>query len=221
MPKALVGRKLGMTQVFTDEGKVVPVTVIEAGPCIVMQVKSADGKDGHNGLVLGFGDKKRRRARRPELGLARKVGTEPKQVLRQVPCDDPVSFKVGQALTVEIFREVVAVDVVGTSKGRGFQGVMKRWGAKGGPASHGSMSHRRIGSAGSSTSPGRSVRGAHFPGRMGGDRVTARHLQLVRVDTGRGLLLVGGSVPGPVGAVVLVRESEKATRSRHGQPKVV
>jgi large subunit ribosomal protein L3 len=221
MPKALVGRKLGMTQVFTDAGEVLPVTVIEAGPCVVMQVKTVEGKDRQNGLVLGFADKKRSRARRPELGLARKVGTEPKQVLRQVACDDPASFTVGQQLTVDIFREVVAVDVVGTSKGRGFQGVVKRWGAKGGPASHGSMSHRRIGSAGTSTTPGRSLRGAHFPGRMGGDRVTARHLQLVRVDTGRGLLLVGGSVPGPVGGLVLVQESGKAARSRHHHPHVV
>lgn len=221
MPKALVGRKAGMTQVFTEAGEVVPVTVIQAGPCVVMQVKSAEGKDGENGLVLGFGDKKRSRARRPELGLARTVGTEPKQVLRQVPCDEPTSFTVGQELTVDIFREVGAVDVTGTSKGRGFQGVMKRWGAKGGPASHGSMSHRRIGSVSSSTWPGRVRRGSHFPGRMGGDRVTARNLQLVRVDTGRGLLLVGGSVAGPVGGLVLVRESKKISRSRHHHPHVV
>ena len=221
MPTALVGRKAGMTQVFSEAGEVVPVTVIEAGPCVVMQVKTAEGKDGHNGLVLGFGDKKRSRARKPELGLARKVGTEPKQVLREVPCDDPAAYTVGQELTVEVFREVVAVDVVGTSKGRGFQGVVKRWGAKGGPASHGSMSHRRIGSVSSSTWPGRVRRGSHFPGRMGGDRVTARNLQLVRVDTGRGLLLVGGSVAGPVGGLVLVRESKKAKSSRHHHPQVV
>jgi len=221
MVKALLGRKLGMTQVYTEAGELVPVTVIQAGPCQVMQVKSADGPDGYNALVLGFGEKSRRRARKPELGLARKVGTEPKQVLREVPCEDPSAYQPGQELTVEIFRDVPAVDVVGTSKGRGFQGVIKRWGAHGGPASHGSMSHRRIGSIGASSDPSRVLKGSHFPGRMGPRRVTARHLRLVRVDTGRGLLLVGGSVPGPRGGIVLVRQSKKTTRSRHHHPHVV
>lgn len=221
MVKALLGRKLGMTQVFGEAGELEPVTVIEAGPCRVMQVKSTEGKDGYNAVVLGFGDKKRRRARQPELGLARKVGTEPKQVLREVPCADPSAHQPGQELTVEIFREVGAVDVIGVSKGHGFQGVVRRWGAHGGPASHGSMSHRRVGSIGMSSDPSRVHRGHHMPGRMGPRRVTARHLRLVRVDTRRGLLLVGGSVPGPARGVVLVQESKKATRSRHHHPHVV
>jgi len=219
--RALLGRKLGMAQVYTGAGELVPVTVIEAGPCQVMQVKSAEGKDGYNAVVLGFGDKKRRRARRSELGLARKVGTEPRQALREVPCDDSQAYEPGQQLTVEAFREVPAVDVIGTSKGRGFQGVVKRWGARGGPASHGSMSHRRIGSIGTSSTPSRVLKGSHFPGRMGGRRVTARHLRLVRVDTTRGLLLVAGSVPGPQGGLVLVRESKKTSRTRHHHPHVV
>lgn len=221
MVKALLGRKLGMTQVYREDGELVPVTVIEAGPCTVMQVKSTDGDDGYNAVVLGFGDKKRGRARKPEVGLARKVGTEPKQALREVSCDDPAAYEPGQELTVEVFREVSAVDVIGTSKGKGFQGVVKRWGARGGPASHGSMSHRRIGSIGQSSDPSRVFRGSHFPGRMGGRRVTARHLRLVRVDTGRGLLLVSGSVPGARGGLVLVQESKKTTRSRHHHPHVV
>jgi len=221
MVKALLGRKLGMTQIYTEAGELVPVTVIEAGPCQVMQVKSVEGQDGYNALVLGFGEKKRRRARRPEMGLARKVGTEPKQVLREVPCDKPSQYEPGQELTVEVFREVPVVDVIGSSKGRGFQGVIKRWGARGGPASHGSMSHRRIGSIGMSSDPSRVHRGHHMPGRMGSKRVTARHLRLVQVDTVQGVLLVAGSVPGPRGGMVLVRESTKATRSRHHHPHVV
>ncbi len=221
MVKALLGRKLGMTQVYTEAGELVPVTVIEVGPCQIMQVKSTEGKDGYNAVVLGFGDKKRRRARQPELGLARKVGTEPKQVLREVPCEDPSAYEPGQELTVDVFREVPVVDVIGVSKGRGFQGVVKRWGAHGGPASHGSMSHRRIGSIGASSDPSRVMKGRHMPGRMGSRRVTARHLRLVRVDTRRGLLLVGGSVPGPSRGVVLVQESKKTTRSRHHHPHVV
>jgi len=221
MVRALLGRKLGMTQIYSEAGELIPVTVIETGPCQVMQAKSTEGKDGYNALVLGFEDKKRRRARRPELGLARKAGTEPKRMLREVPCEDPSAYEVGQEITVDIFRETAVVDVIGASKGRGFQGVIKRWGAHGGPASHGSNTHRRIGSIGMSSDPSRVLKGRHFPGRMGCRRVTARHLRLVRVDTTRGLLLVGGSVPGPRGGVVLVQESKKTTRSRHHHPHVV
>jgi len=219
--KALLGRKLGMAQVYTEEGELVPVTVIQAGPCQVMQVKTAEGKDGYNALVLGFEEKKRSRATKPELGLARKVGTEPRRVLREVACDEPAGYEVGQELTVEVMTAVGAVDVIGTSKGRGFQGMVRRWGARGGPASHGSMTHRRVGSIGMSSDPSRVHRGHHMPGRMGGDRVTARHLRLVRVDTSRGLLLVGGSVPGPTGGLVLVQESRKTSRSRHHHAHVV
>lgn len=228
----LLGRKIGMTQVYSKWGEFVPATVIEAGPCRVLQVKEP-AKDGYRALQLGFGERPERKATKPELGHARKANSAPAQFVREIRLDLPlpasqihgqaganqpharqageqdVTLKPGDQVTVEIFTVGEYVDVTGISKGKGFQGGMKRWGWSGGPASHGSMSHRRIGAMSSNTFPGRVFRGHHLHGRMGADQITTQGLEVLSVDKEHNVLVIGGSVPGHPNAYVVIRKSFK------------
>jgi len=218
MIPAILGKKVGMTQVFEPSGQRVPVTLIQAGPCIVLQVKRADGRDRYDAVQLGFDDLKPHRAALPDIGHARKAQTAPKRFIREIRLPQPSDRSVGQTVTVDIFKEarVKFVDVTGTSKGKGFQGAMKRWGFGGQCASHGTeRKHRSPGSLSARASNrGRSgciKKGVHMAGHMGAVRQTARCQELVRVDAEHNLLLVRGSVPGPNGGYVIVRKSK--TRS--------
>jgi large subunit ribosomal protein L3 len=212
MKPALVGRKIGMTRVCDQDGTVVPVTVIQAGPCTVMQVKTPE-TDGYHAVQLGFEDVKPHRSTKALIGHAGKVGTGPKRVLREVRCEGPAEVEAGDVLTVEAFAEggVKHVDVTGMSKGRGFSGVMRRYGFGGLGASHGvERKHRSPGSIGGSAplGLGRSVRkGKRMPGQFGSVRRTARNQKLISVDTDNNLLVVEGSVPGANGKLVYVRQS--------------
>lgn len=218
MIPAILGRKVGMTQVFEPSGVRVPVTVIEAGPCVVMQVKQADGPDGYNSVQLGFEDAKPHRSTLPEIGHAKAAKTAPKRFVREVRLVDPTDKSVGDVVTVELFSEgeVKYVDVVGVTKGRGYQGGMRRHGFGGQPASHGTeRKHRSPGSIGGHATdlggPGGPKKGKRMAGRMGGVNRTARCQALVGVDPEQNLLMVRGSVPGPTGGYVVVRKSK--TRS--------
>jgi len=211
----LLGRKIGMTQIFKPDGTAVPVTVIEAGPCTVLQVRTKE-RDGYQAVQLGFLDKPRRVATRPERGHVAKVGAEPKRFIREIRQDEPVPYKEGEQLTVELFRNVEAVDVTGTSKGRGTAGVMKRHGFHGLPASHGvKRKHRSPGSIGMCTDPGRVLKGTRMAGHMGAARCTVRNLKVVDIDPKKNLLLVRGAVPGPNGGFLIIRETNmKRKRER-------
>jgi large subunit ribosomal protein L3 len=208
MSTALLGKKLGMTQVYTETGELVPVTVIEAGPCPVTQVKSQE-TDGYNAIQIGYGTRKVKNTSRAAIGHVKKAGVEPLRTLREIRLAEPPSVSAGNSLTVDIFKDDAKVDVIGRTKGRGFQGVVKRWNFSGGPASHGSMFHRRGGSYGMCQWPGEVVKGKKMPGHYGTDRRTVQNLKVVKVIPEKNLILVRGSVPGPSGSEVLVRKAKK------------
>jgi len=213
MVEGLIGRKVGMTQLFDEDGRVTPVTVIEVGPCVVVQRRTQD-KDGYDAVQLGLVDAKAaKRANKPRRGHHEKAGVPPTRVLREFRLDEGAEPELGEAVSVEIFQDVNTVDVIGTSKGKGFQGVIKRHGFKGGKATHGSMHHRAPGSIGQSATPSKVFRGMRGPGHMGHARVTAKNLTVVRIDAERNLLLVRGSVPGARGGTVLIRKSKLAAKS--------
>ncbi len=200
----LIGKKIGMTRIFDDEGVQIPVTVIEAGPCAVVQVKSEES-DGYRAIQLGFGAQKAKRASKAEVGHAAKAGLEAApRLMREFSTDDGEDYEVGQQLTVEVFEAGDRVKVTGRSKGRGFQGVVKRHGFAGRPASHGHSNSRAPGSMGPGTDPSRVIKGKKLPGRMGGTRTTIRNLQVVRVDGERNLIFVKGGVPGARNGYVLI-----------------
>ncbi len=202
----LIGRKLGMTRIFTEEGRSVPVTVLEAGPCPVLQVKS-EQPDGYSAVQVGYGAKKHKRASKAELGHASKAGLEAApSLVREFPVGEGETYKPGQELTVEIFEAGERVRVTGVSKGKGFQGVVKRHGFVGRPASHGHPMSRTPGSMGPGTDPSRVIKGKKLPGRMGGKRRTIRQLQVVRIDSERNLLFIQGGVPGSRNSYVLIRK---------------
>ncbi|MEO6809890.1 MAG: 50S ribosomal protein L3 [Isosphaeraceae bacterium] len=210
MQVGLLGRKVGMTQIYEADGTAVPVTVLECGPCTVLQVRTAE-RDGYHALQLGFADKKRKAATQAERGHARKVDTEPKRFVRELRQDGPADgVAAGQVLTVEVFQEVPRIDVIGTSKGRGFTGVMKRHGFKGLRATHGvQRMHRHPGSSGPSADPARTRKGIRKPGQHGNARTTVRNLKVVRIDPVNNLLLIRGAVPGPNGGYLIVRQTNK------------
>ncbi len=215
MYPAILGRKVGMTQVFEDSGQRVPVTLVQAGPCVVLQVKNADGPDGYHAVQLGFDDVKPHRSTLPEIGHARKAQTAPKRFVREIRLAEAADKNVGDTVTVTLFTEagVKFVDVIGVTKGRGFQGVMKRWGFGGMPASHGTeRKHRSPGSiAGRGQNRGTSgalKKGKRMAGHMGNVRRTASCQALVGVDAELNLLLIRGSVPGPSGGYVIVRKAK-------------
>jgi len=202
----LIGKKVGMTQLFDENGKVVPVTVIEAGPCPVVQRKTA-ASDGYEAVQIGFWPQlKAKRVTRPMRGHFEKVKVAPQKRLREFRLESaaPPSYTVGQVLTVALFEVGEKVRVTGTSKGKGFQGGVKRWGYRGGPATHGSMFHRAPGSIGASSFPSRVLKGHHMPGRMGGALTTVKALKVVKVIPEQNLLLVRGAVPGPAGGLLTI-----------------
>ena len=207
MIQGLIGKKLGMSQIFDDTGLAYPVTVLEVGPCVVTQIKTPE-RDGYSAVQLGFGLDKR--LNRPERGHRQASGFM-SRTLREVPASDTADMAVGQVITADAFAEGDLVDVTGTSKGRGFQGVVKRHGFRGGPKTHGQSDRLRApGSIGSSATPGRVFKGMRMAGRMGNDRVTIQNLKVLRVDPERNLLLVEGSVPGANESLVMIRRAIKS-----------
>ncbi len=204
MVSTILGRKLGMTQVWDEEDNVVPVTVIQAGPCVVSQVKS-EATDGYDAVQIGFGDIKASRVNKPMKGHVAKAGVEPMRYLREVRVDNAADHKVGDVVSVADFEGVKNVDVTGTSKGKGFQGTIKRWNFACGPITHGSRNQRRPGSIGQCAYPARVRKGLHMAGHMGHERVTVKNLKLVRIDPEQNLMLVKGAVPGPKNALVQIR----------------
>lgn len=211
MTNGLIGRKVGMTQVFAEDGTVTPVTVIEAGPCVVVQRKTA-GSDGYESVQLGFVDPSAaKRANKPQRGHHEKAGVPPTRLRREFAIVEGADPKPGDRVLVDIFNGVEHVDVIGVSKGKGFQGAMKRHNFRGGANSHGSMFHRAPGSIGASAFPSRVFKGMRGPGHLGSARITVKNLKVVRVDAEKNLLLVRGAVPGAVGANVLVRVSPGAS----------
>ena len=204
MVTRLLGRKLGMTQIYNDAGKCFPVTVIEAGPCTVTQIKTKD-KDGYAAVQLGFGEKREKNLTKPVIGKFKKSGVAVKAMLREFRIEDGAEYQAGQEIKVDQFEIGKNVDVVATSIGRGFQGTRKRHKFTGGRATHGCTTHDQPGSIGASAFPSRVIKGTRLPGRMGGKRVTMKNLQVVAVDPEQSLLVVRGSIPGPVRGFVLVR----------------
>jgi len=198
----ILGKKIGMTQVFTEDNKMVAVTAIEAGPCPVLAVK-----DKH--IQLGFDLALEKRTKKPLAGYFKKLNITPRKLIREFLKDPAKEYKIGEELKVDLFKTGDFVDVSGISKGKGFQGGMKRWHWKGGPQTHGSTSHRRVGSIGSSTTPGRVFKGRHMPGHMGACRVTLQNLKVVKVDVQNNLLLIKGAVPGCKNSYLIIRKAKK------------
>jgi large subunit ribosomal protein L3 len=213
MISEILGKKLGMTQVYDAQNVLVPVTVVEAGPCAVVQVKTA-ARDGYHAVQLGFARQKEKNASAGEIGHAKKAGLDAApRVLAEVRLEAEAKLKVGDVVTAAAFTEGQLVDVIGVTKGKGFQGVVKRWRVAGGPATHGSMFHRRIGSIGMRQTPGRSWKNQAMPGHMGSERRTVQNLRVVRVIAERNLILVKGAIPGANGDDVLVRTAIKGQRA--------
>lgn len=205
--KGIVGRKIGMTQVFDEAARSIPVTAIEAGPCRIALIRTPE-RDGYSAIQLAFEDVKEGKLNKPELGHLRKAGVGPHRHLVEIRVADASQFEVGQELRADVFEAGERADVVGTSKGKGFQGVYKRHNFGGAPASHGTeRKHRTPGAVGACATPSRIFKGQKMPGRMGNERVTILNLEVVRVDPERNLLLVKGAVPGPDGGLVLVRSA--------------
>ena len=211
MSKTLIGKKVGMTQIFDEKGAVIPVTVIEAGPCTVVQVKNTE-TDGYNAIQLGFGSVKEKKLNKPLKGSFKKANIEPKKHLREFRLDSVENITVGSELKADVFEAGEKVDIQGTTKGKGFQGVIKRHGQHRGPMGHGSMYHRRPGSMGPTSTPGRVFKGKKLPGHMGVDTVTIQNLEVVRVDLDKNVLLVKGSVPGNKGAILKIKKSVKVVK---------
>lgn len=208
MKKAILGKKIGMTQVFTEDGNLVPVTVIQAGPCSVVQKKTVE-VDGYCAVQLGFEDKKESRSNKPEKGHFQKAGVPVKKYLKEFKLDNAAELNIGDVLDVTQFQDGDVLDVTGTSKGHGYAGTIKRWGTHRGPMTHGSHYHRGPGSLGACSDPSRVFKGKKLPGHYGVDKVTIQNLDLVKVDNERNLLLVKGSVPGPKGGLLVVKNAVK------------
>ena len=211
MKKGIIGRKVGMTQIFDEKGNVIPVTVIEAGPCTVAQVKTVE-TDGYDAVQLGFGEVKDKHINKPEKGHFTKAGLEAKKHLREFRLESVEGVKVGDEVKADVFEAGEKVDVQGISKGKGFQGVIKRHGQHRGPMGHGSMYHRRPGSMGSTSTPGRVFKGKKLPGHMGRVTITIQNLDVVRVDMDKNVILLKGSVPGAKGSILKIKLAVKATK---------
>ncbi len=209
MKKAILGTKLGMTQIFAEDGKVIPVTVVKAGPCTVVQSKTVE-TDGYNSVVVGFGDVKEKSLNKPMKGIFAKANVANKKYLREFRLEDTSALSVGDEIKADVFEAGEKVDVSGISKGKGFAGPMKRWGLHRGPMSHGSGYHRGSGSMGACSNPGRVMKGKKLPGHMGVVKVTVQNLEIVKVDAENELILVKGAIPGNKGGLVTIRNSVKA-----------
>ncbi|SFC04941.1 large subunit ribosomal protein L3 [Alkalibacterium subtropicum] len=211
MTKGILGRKVGMTQIFSETGELLPVTVIEVQPNVVLQVKTTE-TDGYNAVQLGYEDKREVLSNKPAQGHVKKANTAPKRFIKELRDAELGDVEVGNEIKVDTFAEGDIVDVTGTSKGKGFQGVIKRHGQSRGPETHGSRYHRRPGSMGMATHPGRVFKGKKLAGRMGGDQVTVQNLEIVRVDTDRNVLLIKGNVPGAKKSLIQIRTAEKINK---------
>ena len=210
MNKAIIGKKLGMTQIFSADGKVIPVTVVEAGPCPVVQIKTT-GNDGYEAVKVGFGNVDEKRVNKPDAGQFKKAGVAPLKVLKEFRFDDVSVYTVGQVITVDTFAEGDKVDVVGLTKGHGFSGVIKRWNQHRLKMTHGvGPVHREVGSMGANSSPSRVFKNKHMPGQYGNERVTIQNLEIVKVDTARNVLLIKGAIPGPEGGIITVSNTVKS-----------
>ena len=210
MNKAIIGRKVGMTQIFTPEGKVIPVTVVEAGPCPVVQIKTVE-KDGYAALKLGYDETTEKRINKPELGQFKKAGVKPQKVLKEFRLADLSGYEVGKEVLADTFKEGDKVDVAGVSKGHGFSGVIKRWNQRRLKETHGvGPVHREVGSMGANSTPSRVFKQKHMPGQYGHEKVTVQNLEVVKVDAARNALLIKGAIPGPKGSIVTVCDSVKS-----------
>ncbi|GAB6158639.1 50S ribosomal protein L3 [Desulfotomaculum varum] len=208
MPKGILGKKVGMTQIFNEAGVAIPVTVVEAGPCLVVQKKTPEN-DGYAAIQLGFGEKRENLINKPIKGHLAKAGVRPVRFLREIKVENLEEYQVGQEIKADIFATGEKVDVVGTSKGRGFAGGIKRHNFHRGPMAHGSKYHRRPGSS-AAKGPARTFKGRKLPGHYGVERVTVQNLEVVKVDAERNLLAIKGAVPGPRGGLLLIKNSVKA-----------
>lgn len=211
MQKAILARKLGMTQIFDDVGRLIPVTVVEAGPNPVIQKKTVEN-DGYSAVQVGFMDIKENRANKPQKGHFSKAGVSPKRHLREFRLENAADMNVGDEIKADIFEAGDKIDVTGISKGKGFAGTIKRWGISRGPMSHGSHYHRGPGSMGGASSPGRVMKGKRLPGHMGVDKVTVQNLRVVKVDADRNLILVKGGVPGPKDGLLIIKNTVKGRK---------
>lgn len=209
--KGILGRKVGMTEVFSTDGKLIPVTVIEVEPNVVTQVKTVE-KDGYDAIQLGAFDKKVKSSNKPEMGHVKKANTQPKRFLKEIRGVDASSYTLGQVISADVFKSGDTVDVTGTSKGKGFQGVIKRWNQSRGPETHGSTYHRRVGSMGTMR-PMRVLKGKKLPGHMGNEQVTIQNLMIVDVDTENKYILVSGNVPGAKNTFVFIKEAVKGSKN--------
>ena len=212
MKKAILGKKIGMTQIFLQDGRLVPVTVVEAGPCTITQVKTAQ-TDGYEAVQVGFGELSEQRAKKllnkPELGHFNKAGVAPARHLREFRFEDISAYSVGGVIKCDVFQEGDKVDAIGISKGHGFTGVIQRWNHHTGPMAHGSKYHRGVGSMGANSDPSRVFKNKMMPGQYGGERVTIQNLEVVKVDAERNLLMIKGAIPGANGSLVMVRDAVK------------
>ncbi len=210
MNKAIIGKKLGMTQIFSADGKVIPVTVVEAGPCPVVQIKTVE-HDGYQAIKLGFDEVKEASLNKPEAGQFKKAGVACQRVLKEFRVCDISTYEVGKSITVDTFKDGDKVDVVGQTKGHGFSGVIKRWNQHRLKMTHGvGPVHREVGSMGANSSPSRVFKNKHMPGQYGNERVTIQNLEIVKVDTQRNALLIKGAIPGPTGGIVMISDTVKA-----------
>lgn len=206
MPLGLLGKKVGMTQVFDQDGSVIPVTIIEAGPCPVVLKRTAD-VDGYDAVQIGFGAAKAKNVTKPEKGHFAKAGVEPVKLIREIRGEETSAIEVGQTLSVEMFEEGEKVDIIGQSKGRGFSSVRKRWGSSTGPKTHGSMYHNKPGANGQASDPSRVFKGKKQSGQLGAERVTLRNIKIVKTDAGKNLIILKGSVPGANGGYIMIRKA--------------
>ncbi|MBR5468695.1 MAG: 50S ribosomal protein L3 [Firmicutes bacterium] len=209
MKKAIIAQKIGMTQVFSETGNLIPVTVLEAGPCVVVQKKTVEN-DGYSAIQVGFGTKKESRVNKPEAGHLAKAGLTTVKVLKEFRLEDAANFEVGAEIKADVFATGDRVDVSGVSKGKGYAGVIKRHGFHRGPETHGSKSHRVTGSMSSATTPGRVKKGKRMAGQMGNVNVTVQNLEIVSADAEKNLILIKGAVPGPKGSILVIKDSVKA-----------
>lgn len=209
MKKAILTTKVGMTQIFNEDGVLTPVTVLQAGPCVVTQVKTVDN-DGYSAVQVGFGDIREKLVNKPMKGHFAKAGVAPKRFVREFKLEDAESYTVGQEIKADVFAAGDKIDATAKSKGKGFQGAIKRHGQSRGPMTHGSKYHRHAGSNGSATTPGRVFKGKKMAGHMGTVRITVQNLEVVRVDAEQNLILVKGAVPGPKKSLVMIKESTRA-----------
>ena len=208
MKKAIIGRKVGMTQLFTADGKMLPITVIEAGPCPVVQKKTVE-HDGYEALQVGFAPIREKLVTKPTLGHFKKASVGAHRYVKEIKLDNAAEYEAGQVITVDMFETGDKVDVTGKSKGKGFQGVIKRWNQSRGRMTHGSRYHRRVGSMSACSYPGEVFKHKNLPGHMGSERITVQNLEVVRVDAERNLLLVKGAIPGAKGSLVVVKSTVK------------